>query len=233
MRANNGVDVEIVEALPVLLEQRANRGFFLRRRRLRGGDRRDWSRGGRSRGGGRLLFSHTAAFGGGGVEPDFSGQEGAGRIDIASAVGGKFQEGSRPWELDCDIAIPAATQNELGEADARSLVDAGVKAIVEAANMPLTDEAEEIFDEAGVAIAPGKAANAGGVAISGLEMSQNRLGRSWSKGRMDKELREIMSQIFERTRQYGEFEGSIHYRRGADLAGFDRVAKAVSSFGIM
>jgi glutamate dehydrogenase (NADP+) len=159
--------------------------------------------------------------------------DGEGFGDIASEVGGRFEEGSKPWELECDIAIPAATQNELDEDDAKRLVDAGVKAVVEAANMPLTAEAERVFDDAEVAIAPGKAANAGGVAISGLEMSQNRLGRSWSKGRMDDELREIMSGIFERTKQHGQFEGRINYRCGADRAGFDRVAKAVSSFGIM
>ncbi len=153
--------------------------------------------------------------------------------DIASSIDAEFGEGKAPWEYDCDVAIPSATQNELDKEHAQTLVDNGVKTIVEAANMPLTAEAEQVFDDAGITIAPGKAANAGGVAISGLEMSQNRLGRSWSRERMDDELKDIMCNIFDRTREHGEIDGRINYRCGADRAGFDRVAKAVLSFGIM
>ena len=99
--------------------------------------------------------------------------------------------------------------------------------------MPLTDGASRRLSDAGVVIAPGKAANAGGVAVSGFEMSQNRIGRSWSADRLDNELRDIMVGIFRRSRDFGDCDGRVDYRRGADRAGFHRVAKAVLSFGTM
>ena len=152
---------------------------------------------------------------------------------LAEAVAAEWSEDSKPWSTECDVAIPAATQNELGEDDAKRLIDTGCKYVVEGANMPLTDAASRRLGDAGVVIGPGKAANAGGVAVSGFEMSQNRLGRSWSADRLDKELRDIMLGIFKRSRDFGDCNGRIDYRRGADRAGFDRVAKAVLSFGTM
>ena len=152
---------------------------------------------------------------------------------VAEAVSAKWSEDDTPWMTDCDIAIPAATQNELDEDDAERLVDSGCKYVVEGANMPLTDAASRRLGDAGVSIAPGKAANAGGVAVSGFEMSQNRLGRSWSAEKLDSDLRDTMIEIFGRSKSYGETAGHIDYRRGADRAGFDRVAKAVESFGTM
>lgn len=152
---------------------------------------------------------------------------------IADAVDAKWHEGESPWSTDCDIAIPSATQNELDADAAKQLVDNGCKLVVEAANMPLTDDATGVFEDAGVLIGPGKAANAGGVAVSGFEMSQNRLGRSWSSERLDCELRETMQAIFARCKQHGHVDGAINYRLGADRAGFERVARAVLSFGYM
>lgn len=153
--------------------------------------------------------------------------------DIATSISADWIDGAKPWKTDCDVAIPAATQNELEDEDASSLIDAGCRFVVEGANMPLTEKAARKLDEDGVTIAPGKAANAGGVAVSGFEMSQNRLGRSWSRDRLDEELRSTMMEIFERCKENGRIEGRTDYRRGADLAGFKRVARAVLSFGVM
>ena len=152
---------------------------------------------------------------------------------LADNVSAKWLEDDKPWSTDCDIAVPAATQNELDGDDAASLVDAGCKYVVEAANMPLTEAAIEKFNAADVVIAPGKAANAGGVIVSGFEMAQNRLGRSWSVEKLDKDLRDTMCGIFERCEARGETEDGIDYRRGADIAGFERVARAMVSFGYM
>lgn len=153
--------------------------------------------------------------------------------ELADAVSAKWQADAKPWSLPCDVACPSATQNELEAEDAARLMDGGCEYVVEGANMPLTDDAAAKLHDAGVAIAPGKAANAGGVAVSGFEITQNRLGRSWSRDRLDQELRETMIAIFNRTKEQGEYDGRIDYRRGADLAGFDRVARAVLSFGTM
>lgn len=152
---------------------------------------------------------------------------------IAKAIDADWQDDASPWTTECDIAIPAATQNELDDKDAETLKDNGCKFVVEAANMPLTDDAIRVFEDADVLIAPGKAANAGGVAVSGFEMSQNRLGRSWSSERLDCELRETMNEIFARCKKHGHVDGQINYRLGADRAGFERVARAVLSFGFM
>jgi len=153
--------------------------------------------------------------------------------EIADRLSCRWLDDEKPWSTDYDIAVPAATQNELDEKDADALIDGGCRYVVEAANMPLTSSASHKLFDKGVAIAPGKAANAGGVAVSGLEIAQNRLGRSWSRDKLDRELKEIMSEIFQRSCDSGEIGGRIDYRRGADIAGFDRVARAVLSFGIM
>ena len=152
---------------------------------------------------------------------------------IAGAIDADWKADDAPWSTECDIAIPSATQNEMDADAAKALAESGCKFVVEAANMPLTDDATAALEDAGVLIAPGKAANAGGVAVSGFEMSQNRLGRSWSSERLDCELRETMSEIFARCKKHGQVDGQINYRLGADRAGFERVARAVLSFGFM
>ena len=152
---------------------------------------------------------------------------------IAKSLSAKWLEDQKPWSVECDIAIPAATQNELDEDDANHLIDNGCKCVIEAANMPLTETAGHRMENAGVEIAPGKAANAGGVAVSGFEMSQNRLGRSLSAEQLDSDLRDTMKSIFQRCKDFGERDGHTDYSRGADRAGFDRVARAVLSFGTM
>jgi len=153
--------------------------------------------------------------------------------DVAESVSAKWLEGEKPWARECDIAIPAATQNELDEDDATRLAEGECRYVIEAANMPLTTAAANRLRQGDIRIAPGKAANAGGVAVSGFEMSQNRLGRSWSKEKLDRELQEIMKGIFTRCCEYGDHDGRINYERGADRAGFDRVAEAVLAFGTM
>lgn len=152
---------------------------------------------------------------------------------LAATVSGEWLEGKKPWATGCDVAIPAATQNEVDVDDAAALIDGGCQYVVEGANMPLREEAARRLHDAGVAIAPGKAANAGGVAVSGFEIAQNRLGRSWSKDKLDAELQATMKDIFQRCRQHGDADGRVDYRRGADIAGFHRVARAVLASGIL
>ncbi len=153
--------------------------------------------------------------------------------EAGEAVGARFVEGERPWAVPCDIAIPSATQNEIEMDDARALIDNGCKIIVEGANMPVTNEAAELLWESGVTIAPGKAANAGGVAVSGFEMAQNQSGQIWSAEHADEALHKIMKGIYHRTRAESEVGGRIDLVRGADRAGFRRVAKAVAWIGAM
>lgn len=150
---------------------------------------------------------------------------------IADDIGANFDEGAKPWKTECDVAAPSATQNEIDEQDAGDLLDAGASIIVEGANMPLTSAARARFKEAGLPVLPGKAANAGGVAVSGFEMSQNSLGRSWTEERLDEELCSVMRSIFERVTREGDADGGIDYCRGADRAGFRRVGAAIASFG--
>ena len=152
---------------------------------------------------------------------------------VAETVSAGWQDDGKPWSTACDIAIPAATQNELNEEDAINLIDNRCRYVVEAANMPLTEAATQRLCDAGIVIAPGKAANAGGVAVSGFEMSQHRLGRSRPAEELDRDLRDTMQAIFSRCKDCGERDGRIDYQRGADRAGFTRVAKAVLSFGVM
>lgn len=151
--------------------------------------------------------------------------------DIAEHIGAQFEEGARPWTIECDVAVPSATQNEIDADDAADLLDAGASIIVEGANMPLTADARARLKDGSLHILPGKAANAGGVAVSGFEMSQNSLGRSWTAERLDDELCSVMRAIYHRVRREGERDGKIDYCRGADRAGFRRVAAAIASFG--
>lgn len=158
-----------------------------------------------------------------------------GRIkEYADHYGVEFMEGQRPWSLNVDIALPCATQNELNEAEAKALVNNGVIAIAEGANMPCTPEAVEIFHEAKVLFAPGKASNAGGVATSGLEMSQNSLRLNWTREEVDQKLHAIMKDIHSQCTKYGTEEGGyVNYVKGANIAGFVKVADAMMAQGLV
>ncbi len=148
--------------------------------------------------------------------------------------GSRYLEGRRPWSVPCQVAIPAATQNELELEDARMLVANGVQVVVEAANMPSTPEAVELFLHHGVLFAPGKAANAGGVATSGLEMSQNALHLGWPAEEVEGRLQGIMKSIHSACVQHGkEPDGSINYVKGANIAGFVKVAEAMIDQGVV
>lgn len=158
-----------------------------------------------------------------------------GRIkEYAEKYGCKYVDGGRPWAEKGDIALPSATQNELTGDDAKLLVDNGVVAVSEGANMPSTPEAIEVFQKAKVLYAPGKAANAGGVAVSGLEMSQNSERLSWTQEVVDNRLKAIMKDIHENCVKYGtEKDGYVNYVKGANVAGFMKVAKAMMAQGIL
>ena len=156
-----------------------------------------------------------------------------GRIkEYADKFGAEFHEGKRPWSVKCDIALPCATQNELNGDEAKALVANGALCVSEGANMPCTPEAIEIFHAAKLLFAPGKASNAGGVATSGLEMSQNSLRLSWTREEVDEKLHGIMNSIHEACVQYGaDNEGYVNYVKGANVAGFLKVADAMVAQG--
>ena len=158
-----------------------------------------------------------------------------GRIrEYAETYGCKYVEGARPWGEKGDIALPSATQNEINGDDARKLVANGVMAVSEGANMPSTPEAIKVFQDAKILYAPGKAANAGGVSVSGLEMTQNSIKLSWSSEEVDEKLKSIMKNIHEACVQYGtEADGYVNYVKGANVAGFMKVAKAMMAQGIL
>lgn len=157
-----------------------------------------------------------------------------GRLSAFAAQQGlRFEAGRRPWQVPVDVALPCATQNELDEADARTLVANGVKCVAEGANMPSTLEAVEVFHAAGTLYAPGKASNAGGVATSGLEMSQNALRLAWHHAEVDERLHAIMKDIHENCVRHGKrADGSINYVDGANIAGFVKVADAMLAQGV-
>jgi glutamate dehydrogenase (NADP+) len=144
-----------------------------------------------------------------------------------------FFPGKRVWEVPCDIALPCATQNELEIGDARTLVANNCKAIGEGANMPCTPEAIAHFQSNGVFYAPGKASNAGGVAVSGLEMAQNSLRYNWTREQVDDKLKDIMSDIHSSCLLFGEEKGNINYVKGANIAGFVKVADAMLAQGVV
>ena len=158
-----------------------------------------------------------------------------GRIrEYTEKYGVKYVDGCKPWFEKADIAAPSATQNEINEEAAKALVANGVFAVSEGANMPCTPEAIKVFQDAKVLYAPGKAANAGGVAVSGLEMSQNSERLHWSREEVDAKLHEIMNNIHENCVKYGiESDGYINYVKGANVAGFLKVAKAMMAQGIV
>jgi glutamate dehydrogenase (NADP+) len=138
----------------------------------------------------------------------------------------------RPWVVPCELAFPSATQNEISEDDARMLVNNGCMAVAEGANMPTTLEGTKLFEQAGLLFGPGKAANAGGVAVSGLEMTQNAMHLSWSRTEVDERLRGIMRHIHEQCVEYGSTNGRVDYVKGANIAGFVKVADAMLAYGV-
>lgn len=146
----------------------------------------------------------------------------------------EYREGAAPWEVPCDCAFPSATQNELDQADARKLLANGCRLVSEGANMPSTPEAVELFLEAGILYGPGKAANAGGVATSGLEMSQNSMRLNWSREEVDGRLLEIMRNIHRNCRETAEIHGCPgNYVVGANIAGFTKVAESMLEQGVV
>jgi glutamate dehydrogenase (NADP+) len=158
-----------------------------------------------------------------------------GRVaEYAERVGLPFEAGKRPWNIPVDIALPCATQNELDENDARTLLKNGVVCVAEGANMPCTADAVRVFEENGVLYAPGKASNAGGVATSGLEMSQNAMRMSWTREEVDGRLLEIMQGIHRMCLEYGTRpDGTVSYQDGANIAGFVKVADAMLAQGVV
>jgi glutamate dehydrogenase (NADP+) len=153
--------------------------------------------------------------------------------ELASSSGLEYLPGARPWRVPTDIALPCATQNELDRDDAEALVANGVECVAEGANMPTTLEATKLFRDAGVLFGPGKAANAGGVATSGLEMSQNAMRLSWNREEVDARLRSIVQSIHEACVHFGtDADGRVDYVDGANIAGFVKVADAMIAQGV-
>ena len=148
--------------------------------------------------------------------------------------GAKYFPGERPWGIPCDIALPCATQNEIEAADAERLLAGGCGCVVEGANMPTTPEAIALFQKARILYSPGKASNAGGVATSGLEMTQNSIRQKWTSEEVDAHLHRIMSEIHASCLKYGrEEDGYINYVKGANIAGFIKVANAMADQGLV
>lgn len=164
-------------------------------------------------------------------------EKGKALSDYTKEFGGQWLEGQRPWQFDADIALPCATQNEVNGDDAKALVKHGVKYIAEGANMPLTIEAIDIVREQGITYAPGKASNAGGVAVSGLEMSQNSVRQYKSFDELDVQLQQIMKTIHDNAqsagKEYGTTKDTIDYMVGANIAGFVHVADALVAYGTL
>jgi glutamate dehydrogenase (NADP+) len=158
-----------------------------------------------------------------------------GRLDeFSREFGVTYHVGNKPWSIPCDVAVPCATQNEIDGVDAKTLVDNGCIAVVEGANMPCDLEAIAVLGDAGIIYGPGKAANAGGVAVSGLEMSQNSLRMSWDEAHLDDRLQNIMKNIHNQCTEYGvESDGSINYVKGANVAGFVKVGDAMMAYGVV
>ena len=158
-----------------------------------------------------------------------------GRIkEYAEKYGCEYIEGKRPWEVKCDVALPSATQNEIDGKDAKALMANGCFVLSEGANMPSTPEAIAIYLDAKILYGPGKAANAGGVAVSGLEMSQNSMRYSWTREEVDAKLHQIMKDIHANCIKYGKEEGGwINYVKGANIGGFVKVADAMLAQGVV
>ncbi len=156
-----------------------------------------------------------------------------GRIsEYINTYGGEYHEGKRPWSVPCDIALPCATQNEIELDDAKNLVSNRCMAVAEGANMPTTIEATEYLQENDILFAPGKASNAGGVATSGLEMSQNAMRLNWTREEVDSKLKNIMHDIHQQCVENGQEGDRVNYVKGANIAGFKKVAEAMIAQGI-
>ncbi|MCQ2287686.1 MAG: NADP-specific glutamate dehydrogenase [Muribaculaceae bacterium] len=154
--------------------------------------------------------------------------------EFAEKYGCEYFDRGKPWHVPCDIAMPSATQNELDGDDARALLANGVIAVSEGANMPSTPEAVHAFLDAKILYAPGKAANAGGVAVSGLEMAQNAQKMSWTAQEVDQRLKDIMANIHAQCCKYGQNpDGTVNYVKGANVAGFMKVARAMMAQGVL
>jgi glutamate dehydrogenase (NADP+) len=153
--------------------------------------------------------------------------------EYAEAFGVEFFSGERPWRVPAELAFPCATQNELSESDAVTLVKNGCIAVAEGANMPTELAGIDVLEEAGILFAPSKAANAGGVATSGLEMTQNSMRLSWSREELDRRLRDIMAGIHESCVRYGQGKDRVDYIKGANIAAFVKLADAIRAYGIM
>ena len=157
-----------------------------------------------------------------------------GRISVyADKYGVEYHAGKRPWSVPCDLAFPCATQNEINGHDAEMLVKNGCIAIAEGANMPTDKDGCAVLQNSKILYAPSKAANAGGVAVSGLEMAQNSMRLTWSREEVDRRLREIMANIHEKCVRYGKEGDYVNYHKGANIAGFIKVADAMLGLGIM
>lgn len=157
--------------------------------------------------------------------------------DYVEKFGGEWLEGQKPWQFEAEVTLPCATQNEVDEDNAKALVKLGVKYVAEGANMPLTAQAIDVVRDAGIAYAPGKAANAGGVAVSGLEMSQNSVRQYKTFEELDVQLQQIMKNIHDNAlaaaQKYGTTKGAVDYMTGANVAGFTQVANALVAYGIL
>jgi len=145
----------------------------------------------------------------------------------------KFYKNKTPWQVPCDIALPCATQNELNANDAEILINNGCICISEGANMPCSPEAIFVFRKNKILFAPGKASNAGGVAVSGLEMAQNSLRYSWTREEVDNKLKDIMLDIHNSCITHGLEKGHVNYEKGANIAGFIKVADAMLAQGVV
>ena len=157
-----------------------------------------------------------------------------GRIkEYADEFGATYLESERPWSVSCDIALPCATQNEINGDNAKTMISNGCKVVSEGANMPTDPDAVNIFLDADILFGPGKAANAGGVATSGLEMSQNSMRLNWSREEVDSKLRTIMKNIHEACVTHGTENGSVNYVKGANIAGFIKIADSMLDQGVV
>ncbi len=157
-----------------------------------------------------------------------------GRIsEYAEKYGCAFHKGEKPWSVPCDLAYPCATQNELDGQAALVLLDHGCKGVAEGANMPSTIEAINAFHAAKIPFAPGKASNAGGVAVSGLEMTQNSIRMAWSEEELEQRLKDIITNIHTQCVEHGTHDGWVDYVRGANIAGFAKVARAMLAYGVI
>ncbi len=145
----------------------------------------------------------------------------------------EYFENQKPWGVPCDLAFPCATQNEIDRAAAETLINNGCIAVAEGANMPTRQRGIDVYQQARIMFAPSKAANAGGVAVSGLEMTQNSMRLSWSRDELNRRLREIMSDIHQRCVEYGLEGDYVNYLKGANIAGFLKVADALRAYGVM